>query len=134
MLRLGLSPWTLFSGWDFAPSCHNFAEDSFEVELFLANVFDLLRAGGLALNGDRALVAKSMKFREDLTKIDQALPNQNLLAELVRIGWPAAVFGMDAADVRAQDVDGIDWIGLAVEDEVRRIQTNGKVGHGDIAD
>src|SRR5277367_6478258 len=102
-------------------------DDLFEVDFFVLYVFDLLRAFGFALDGDGSGVAEVVEFGEDLFEVDQAFADEDFFAELHWIGGPLAVFGVDAADVRADDVDGVDWIGLAVEDEVGGVQTHTQV-------
>ena len=59
--------------------------------------------------------------------------DQHFFAELAGIGRPAAVLGVDAAHVRAEDVDRVDRICLAVEDEVGGVEADGEVGHGHVA-
>ena len=79
-------------------------------------------------------VAETMEFGEDLVEVDEAFADENFFAELVGVGGPAAVFGVDAADVGAEDVDRVDWIGLAVEDEVGGVEADAEVGHVHVAD
>ena len=98
------------------------------------NVFDLLRAGGFALNGDGAGVAETMKFGEDLAEVHQAFADKNLFAKFVGVGGPEAILGMNAAHMGTEDVDRVHRVGLAVEQEVGGVEADAKVGHGHIVD
>ncbi len=111
-----------------------FFEDPFEVELFLAHVLDLLRARGFALNCNGAGVTDPMKPGEYVTEIHQALADENLAAEFAGIGGPATVFGMNAANVRAKDSDGVNWVSLPVEDQIGSVEADGEVRHGHVTD
>ena len=88
-----------------------------------------MRAGGFALDGDGAFVAGFGRLVEDLVEVDEAFADQDFFAELVGVGGPAAVFGVDGVDVGAEDVDRVDGIGLAVEDEVGGVEADAEVGH-----
>ena len=72
----------------------HFLDYVFEINLLLANVFDLLRARSFALNADGAGVTETMKLGEDLAESHQSFADRNLFAKLVRVGGPAAIFGM----------------------------------------
>jgi len=120
------------SGWT-KKSRKNIAEDVFQVDLFLSDVFDLLRTGGFALNGNSPSVAQAMEFGEDLFEVDQPFADKDLFAEFAGVGGPAAVLGVDAADVRAEDIYGVDRVGLAIKDEIGGVEADREVGHSDIA-
>src|SRR5271170_6939760 len=74
-----------------------------------------------------------MEFGENMFEIDQAFTDKDLFPQLAGIGGPAAVLGVDTADVRPQDIDGVDWVGLAVKDEIGGVEADREVRHGDIA-
>ena len=67
-------------------------------------------------------------------EVDEAGADEDLFAELVGIGRPAAILGVDGVDMRAEDGDGVDGIGLAVEDEVGGIEADAEVRHRHVAD
>ena len=56
-----------------------------------------------------------MKFGEDGAEVNHAFAHDYLFAQLVGVLRPEAIFGMDIADIGANDVDRSDWIGLAVK-------------------
>lgn len=109
------------------------AENTLEIDFFLAHIFNLLRPRGFALDGDGAGVAETVQFVEDLEEVDQASADQDLLTEFVGIGRPSAILGMNAADMRAKDVDRINRIGLSVENQIGRVETNREILHVHIA-
>src|SRR5215472_16055444 len=92
-----------------------------EVQLLLAYILDLLRTRRFALDGHSALVAKPVQLGEDTPEIHQAFANQHLFAELAGVGGPLAVLGMNAAHVRAKDIDCVNRIRLAVQDKICRV-------------
>src|SRR5208282_1480939 len=114
-------------------SGEDFAQDVFKIELLLAHVLNLLRARGLAFDGDGPCIAEAMKLGEDGLEVHQPFADQHFFAELAWVGGPAAVFGMNAADMRAEDVDRVDRIGFAVKDQVGGIETDSEVRQVDIA-
>ncbi len=71
---------------------------------------------------------------KDFLEIDEAGADENLFAELVGVGRPAAVLCVDGMDVRAEDVDGVHGIRFAVEDEVGGVKADAEVGQVDVAD
>src|ERR1035437_9499306 len=75
-----------------------------------------------------------MKLGENRFEINQPLADKNLFAEFAGIGGPASVFRVHTAYMRPQNVDSVDRIRFAVEDEVGRIQSNGEVREADVAD
>ena len=75
-----------------------------------------------------------MKLGEHLAEVDQPCADEHLFAEFVGVGRPAAVFGVDATDMRTEDVDRIDRIGFAVKQQVGGVEADAKVGHGHVAD
>ena len=94
----------------------------------------MFRARGFALDGEHAGVSTTWSLVKTARKSTSSLAHQNLFAQLAGVGWPEAVFGMDIADIGTEDVDCIDRIGLAVEDEVGHVEADAQVGHGDVAD
>src|SRR5207253_9995555 len=81
-------------------------------------------AGNLALDSDRTLVVELLQARDDPRKIDLALPDGHFLPQLSRVRRPKTVFGMNALDIRREDLDGVERIGFAVEDEVGKIKVD----------
>src|ERR1700751_4911928 len=75
-----------------------------------------------------------MEFGEDGTEIDQSSSDKHLFTEFARVGRPAPVLCMDAANVWPKNIDGVDWVGLAVENQVGSIEADGEVRHVDVAD
>src|SRR3954447_10126215 len=66
----------------------NFSEAFFEVLFLFADVFDLLRAVGFALYADGAVVAGFAQAGEDFGEVHESRADQDLFAELVRVGGP----------------------------------------------
>ena len=61
---------------------------------------------------DGSFVAETMELGEDRVEVDDAFSDKNFFAEFVGVGGPEAVFGVDVADVRTEDIDRVDRIGL----------------------
>jgi len=57
-----------------------------------------------------------------ISEIHLAHADGHFLAQLPRVRRPEAVFGMNSLDVGREDLDSVDRIGLAVEDEVGKIK------------
>src|ERR1035437_4953617 len=113
-------------------SAEDFAKYPFQVELLLAHIFNLLRAAGLAFNCDCACVADAMQLGEHLPKVDQPFADEHLFTQFAGIGGPSAVLGMHAAEVRPQNVHRVHRVGLAVENQIGRVQPDSKVGQANI--
>ena len=61
-------------------SGEDFAKDVFEIDLFVADVFDLLRAAGFAFDGDGSGVTETTQLGEDFFEINEALADEHLFA------------------------------------------------------
>src|SRR6267143_532264 len=94
------------------------SDEPFQVDFRGSHVLDLLGAGNLALDGDRALVVELLQARDDPRKIHLALPDGHFLPQLPRVRRPETILRMNPLDIRREDLDGVDGIGLAVENEV----------------
>src|SRR5260370_11980188 len=117
-------------GWVFQYLLQN----AFEIKFFLLHIFDLLRDGCLALDRHGACVTQLMQFGEDQFEVDQTLADDNLFAKLRWVGRPPAVLRVNALYVWADDVYSVYWICLAVEDQVRSVQTHAQIWLVDIFD
>src|SRR2546422_4691571 len=108
------------------------SDEPFQVDFRGSNVLDLLGAGNLALNGDRTLVVQLLQARDDSRKIHLALADGDLPAQLSGVRRPETVFGMNSLDMGREDLDGVDRIGLTVEDEVGKIKVDALIVETDV--
>src|SRR5712691_12838684 len=108
------------------------SDEPFQVDFRGSHVLDLLGAGNLALDGDRALVVELLQARDDPRKIHLALADGYFLPQLPRVRRPEAVFGMNALDMGREDLHRVDRIGLAVEDEVGKIKVDALIVEADV--
>ena len=74
-------------------------DQTFQVRLFLFDVFHLLGAGNFPLDGDGAGVFQLFEALKELWEIHLPLANGHFLAKLTRIGREEAVLGVQAVDV-----------------------------------
>src|SRR2546425_7107690 len=108
------------------------SDEPFQVDFRGANVLDLLGAGNLALDGDRTVVVQLLQARDDPRKIHLAFADRHFLAQLPRVRRPETVFGMNSLDIGREDLDGVDRIRFAVEDEVGKIKVNALIVEADV--
>ncbi len=67
-----------------------------------------------------------MQAGKHLGEINLTLTDEHLLPQLVGVGGPPAVFRVRGLHVRAQNLERVDGIRFAVEDEVGRVQPHAK--------
>src|SRR5262249_3774855 len=84
-------------------------------------------------DGNGAAVVNFLQPSDDTRKINLSFAYGNFLAEFSRVGGPEAVFGVDALDVRREDFNCVDRIGLAVHDDVGDINVAALIVEADIA-
>src|SRR5437667_10777754 len=97
------------------------SDEPFQVDLRCPHIFDLLGAGNLALDGDRTVVVELLQARDDPRKIHLAFADGHFLSQLSWVRRPETVLRMNSLDIVREDLDGVDRIGLYVEDEVGKI-------------
>src|ERR1700677_3774629 len=100
----------------------NLPEDAFEIDLFLLHIFDLARARGLTFDRDGSAITELVQLCENHLEVDEPVSDKDLFSQLVGIRGPLAVLGVNAADVRSENVYRVDRIRLAIEDQVCRVQ------------
>src|SRR2546425_10574734 len=108
------------------------SDEPFQVDFRGANVLDLLGAGNLALDGDRTLVVELLQARDDPRKIHLAFADGHFFSQLSWVRRPETVLGMNSLDIGREDLDGVDRIGLAVEDEVGKIKVDALIVETDV--
>ena len=80
------------------------------------------------------MIAQCPETLDHSRKIDLTLADRYLLAELVGIGRVKPVFGVDRADVLAEDIQRIEGIGFSVQDQIGSVQADSDVIQTDIPD
>src|SRR2546427_3382102 len=108
------------------------SDEPFQVDFRGANVLDLRGAGNLALDGDRTLVVALLQARDDPRKIHLAFADGHFFSQLSWVRRPETVLGVNSLDIRREDLDGVDRIGLAVEDEVGKIKVDALIVETDV--
>ena len=93
-----------------------------------------MRAIGFALDGDGSGVAGFTQAFKYLFEVHEAGADQDLFAELVGVGGPAAILRVNGMNMRTEDGNGVDGIGLAVKDEVGGVEPDAEVWHLHVAD
>ncbi len=99
----------------------------FEVDLLVFHVFDLLRAGGFAFDGDCAGVAEIVELREYLHEVDAAGADQDFLAELHWIRRELSILCVNAFHVRPNDVRRVHGIRFSVQNQIRCVETDAEI-------
>ena len=82
----------------------------FQVRFRPLDVLDLLRAGNFPLNRNRAAIVELFQALDDTRKINFALPNGHLFAQLLRIGRIKPILGMEPANVLPEHIQRIHRI------------------------
>src|SRR3989441_3913654 len=108
------------------------SDEPFQVDFRGANVLDLRGAGNLALDGDRTLVVELLQARDDPQRIHLAFADGHFFSQLSWVRRPETVLGMNSLDIGREDLDGVDRIGLAVEDEVGKIKVDALIVETDV--
>ena len=80
-----------------------------------------------AVDDDLAGEAETVQSSDDPRKIDLPRADRHLLPELPAIRGVEPVLGVEVADVPAEHVERVERVGLAVEDQVGRIEIHGDV-------
>ena len=102
-------------------------DDALKINLLVLHVFDLLRAGGFAFDGDCAGVAEIVELRDHLHEVDAAGADQDFLTELHRVGGELSILCVNAFHVRANDVRRVHGIRFSVQDQIRGVETDAEV-------
>jgi hypothetical protein len=87
----------------------------------------LARAFNFAFDRNGSGVVQFLQPFEDLWEIDLTFADSHFPAEVFRVRGEQAVFCVHAADVGADDIQRVDRIALAVEDEIRGIEVDADV-------
>src|ERR1039458_3472992 len=106
----------------------------FQVSFRRADVFGLFGAGDFALDGERAAVSNFLEALDEGREVDLALADGHLATQLTGAGRVEPVLGVDSLHQRAEDIEGVHRIGLAVEDEVGGVEVHADIVEADVAD
>src|ERR1035438_2518289 len=90
--------------------------------------------GDLALDGERAAVSNFLQALDEGRKVDLALADGHFAPQLARAGGVESVLGVDSLHQRAENVEGVNRIGLAVKDEVGGVEVHADVVEAHVMD
>src|SRR5579862_739470 len=135
--RTGSTAWWFpLDRWTLVPPEGKWASTDQLLQVILrgAHIFQLLRAGNLAFDGDRAAIVDFFQALEDAREIDFTFADGDFIAKVMRIGGPQAILGVDALDVRREEFNGVYRIGFAIEDEIGEIKIDALIFQADVVD
>ena len=110
------------------------SDQLFQIGLCSTYVFYLLWPRNFSFDRNRTAVIQLFQARNDTGEIDLALANRDFLAEFSGVGRPEAIFRVNSLDMWGQDFDRVDWICLAVQNQIREIKIHTLVIGPDVLD
>src|SRR6478672_7322089 len=93
-----------------------------------------MRTRNFALDCDRSTIIQRLEPRDNPRKIHSPLTNRDFLAKVLRVCRPKSVLGMNPLHVRTKDLDGINRVGLAVENEIGEIEVDALIVEANVLD
>ena len=88
----------------------------------LDNIFSLLFSRNLALDCYGARVIHSLQFLKNARKVNSSCPDRNLFPKLPRVGREETIFRVNSANEVTDNIHGVYWISLSIENKVGQIQ------------